>query len=110
MATNSQGTFIDLNANRGPQIIRVAVALLIVSTLAVICRLIARRLKKVKLIASDYTLLLALLGVWLADVNAIVGKLLSFLNSYCFPPCRLGLMIPYFLRGPLWVRQAYRGR
>ena len=85
MATDAQSANVDLHEDRGPAAIKVIVALFVLATVAVVCRLIARRMKKATLIASDYTLLLALLGQLVTSIVAITGKSTIVLIISRFP-------------------------
>lgn len=64
--------------NRGPQINRSLSAVAILSTLAVIGRLTARRLKRVSLGPSDYTLLVGWLAAWGMGGILFKGEFIQF--------------------------------
>lgn len=59
-----------LEASRGPEIIRSTAAVAVLATLAVIGRLISRKLQKKQYNASDYTICFGLIGCW--GLTAIV--------------------------------------
>lgn len=64
---------IDLAADRGPRTIQIIIAIGILTTTVVIARLISRKLQKTKWNASDYTIVLGLMGCWALTAVTIVG-------------------------------------
>ena len=57
--SSSAPSLVDLNANRGPTIVKSSIAVSVVSTTFVCMRLFARRLRHVKLGADDYSIIVA---------------------------------------------------
>lgn len=45
---------------------------LVLSSVAVLARLISRRLQKAELIASDWTIVVGLLGAWATDIAILI--------------------------------------
>ena len=74
MATPSQYLNVDLQDNRGPEIVRAVAIPAALAAIAVVCRLVSRRLKHLDLKASDYTIILGLLGAWAVGGGLIAGK------------------------------------
>ena len=63
-----------LGVSRAPEIISSVLSVAILATIAVVLRLISRKLKKMHLSASDYTSVLGLVGAWVMCVDVIVRK------------------------------------
>lgn len=63
---------VDLQADRGPEIIRITTAVGVLTTLVVAARFTSRRLQKAQWNASDYTVALGLVGCW-----ALTGAVIS---------------------------------
>ena len=69
MTTNtklSEPPFYDNSVaeNSGPRVVGVTVAFEILATLALVLRLLSRKLKKASFLLSDYVCILGLLGSW----------------------------------------------
>ena len=69
---------VDLMDNRGPEINRITAIVSILGTLSVAGRLFSRKIMRVRLDASDYTILLALLLTWGLISVVLWGKLLRY--------------------------------
>ncbi len=68
-------------ADHGPEINRVTAIFAVLGTSAVVARLISRKLQKIHLHATDYTVILGLLVAWgLAAVN-FIGILVVFFEQ-----------------------------
>ena len=65
---------VNLSDNRGPAIIRISVAVTIVTVFFVAARLVSRRMKKAALTLSDYLAVLSLVGCMLFTALDIYGK------------------------------------
>ena len=74
MGAPSQYSNVNLQDNRGSEIIRAVAIPAALATIAVFCRLVARRLKHLDLRASDYTIILGLVGAWAIGGGLIAGK------------------------------------
>ena len=72
---STQSPGIDL-ANHGPEIKRVTVIFYILATSAVVTRLISRKLQKMHLRATDYTIVLGLLLAWGSAALTFIGSLI----------------------------------
>lgn len=72
---STQSPGVDLE-NHGPEIIRVTVIFYILATFAVVTRLISRKLQKVHLRATDYTIMLGLLLAWGSAALTFIGILI----------------------------------
>ena len=55
---------IDLKANRRPEVTRTVVPIAVLATIAVVCRLYSRKLKKLDFAAHDYLIIGALVLAW----------------------------------------------
>lgn len=64
---------VDLQADRGPDILRSTVAVAVSATMAVTARLISRRLVKANWNGSDYTVVLGLVGCWALNAVTILS-------------------------------------
>ena len=62
--------------NHGPEINRVAAVFGALGTLAVVARLISRKLQKSYLRASDYTIMLGMLFAWGPTITIFIGILI----------------------------------
>ena len=71
-------TGVDLEDNRGPEIIRAVFVVAILAKLALVARLAARRLKKTRLGASDYTVVVGWLMAWSFNINMYLCKCTPF--------------------------------
>ena len=83
MATPLQYSNVNLQDNRGPEIVKAVAIPAALAATAVACRLISRRLKHLELKASDYTIIIGLLGAWAAGGGLIAGKTIFYLSN-CF--------------------------
>ena len=74
MAANPQiPPGVNLGDDRGPAIIRISVAVTIVTVLFVLGRLVSRRVKKIALTLSDYLIILSLAGCILFTALDVYG-------------------------------------
>ena len=64
----------EMQDNRGPEIIRAVAIPAALAAVAVFCRLVARRLKNLDFRASDYTIVIGLIGAWAICGGLIAGK------------------------------------
>ena len=62
---------VDLNDNKGPQLIRSVIACCVLSGLALVGRLAARKIQKSNFKASDYLVAVGLIGAWVISGIAI---------------------------------------
>lgn len=65
---------VDLNANRGPTIVKSVIAVSVVSTAFVVLRFIARRFRHVKFGADDYLIVVACVNLVLASPGFVDGS------------------------------------
>ena len=70
---------MDITDDRGPHVIRAAVACSVLSGFAFAGRIVSRKLVKADFLISDYLLALGLLGAWLSSVFLVWGK--SYLDT-----------------------------
>ena len=70
----------DLSANRGPEVIRTVVPVAVLATIAVVCRLYSRKLKKLQFAAHDYLIIGGLVLAWGCAAITIT-------STYLFPIC-----------------------
>ena len=71
---------IKFNDDRGPEVVRDVALVAALATVAVILRLVSRHIKKVRLRASDYTIVLALLSAWGNSIIVFKGMLTIMLQ------------------------------
>ena len=69
---------VNLEDNRGPEIIRAVSVVAVLATLALVARLAARRLKKTRLGASDYAVILGWLMAWGFNIVMYICKCTPF--------------------------------
>ena len=65
---------INLNDNRGPEVNRAITVIAVLATVALTGRLTARRLKRVALGPSDYTIILGWITAWGTTILVYIGK------------------------------------
>lgn len=65
---------VNLEDNRGPEIIRAVSVVAVLATLALVARLAARRLKKTSLGASDYAVVVGWLMAWGLNISIYICK------------------------------------
>ena len=65
---------MSLTDDRGPQVIKTLIACSVLSGLAVVGRIISRKLLKANLLVSDYLVVLGLLSAWLVSGLALWSK------------------------------------
>lgn len=93
---------VNLEDNRGPEIIRVASVFAVLATLALISRLATRTLKETSLGASNYAVVVGWLTAWGINIILYIGKCtplqtlrnscsLSHVDTYLSPAVHLGL-------------------
>lgn len=69
---------VDLNANRGPEIIRYTSVVAVLATFAVVGRIFSRKIQKTTWDASDVMIVLGLIGCWGETITVI-----SSMPCYC---------------------------
>ena len=74
---------VDLNDNLGPQIAHITVAMAVLAGIALVGRLICRRMLKLQLTISDYLIVAGLLGVWVYSGLIIGGNSNSIQALQC---------------------------
>ena len=65
---------MDSTEDRGPEIIRAVVTCLVLSGLALVGRIVSRKLLKANFLVSDYLVAFGSLGAWLLSSLTIWGK------------------------------------
>ena len=89
---------VDLSADRGPEIVRITVAIAVLTTIVVVLRLISRRIQKAKWNAADYTIIVALVGCW-GETGAVLSSKPSALwIPMCCSMCAMSLT-QFFILG-----------
>lgn len=67
----SGSTTIDVSQNLAPSMNTISIIFMVLSAIAAFARLWSRRIKKVKLSASDYLIIAGLVGAWAETLIAI---------------------------------------
>ncbi len=96
--TAPTSTGLNLEENQGHQIQRSVIAVTILATLSLTGRLVCRKSKKADWIASDYMIIIGLVGAWAisgvtiarrALLHCSIGCLVDFVNANREPHQRL---------------------
>ena len=82
---------VDLNDDRGPSVNRSLAAIVILSSIMFAGRLTAKRVKKVSLCSSDYTLAVGWLLALAMAAMSFAGKLYSWISLAYATGCDLRL-------------------